>query len=366
MFSSVPPSKLCRTYSPVSGTGALAPALFFFLALSASAQTQLPASPQSPGTASPQVAAAPSADWRAAQKKEWANASPYFNDALPELQAAVPELKDLHLSTAEENLNSLLDRVGQTCVHLLQRMPNVISHEQVITQWRNPKMPEQGEPIQQFLVFLPQHQQFTYLLMSHRTPQGVAVLDEYRMGKNGRRISSAELESHGPIAEGFINDWLRFYPGNRRESHFRFLGREEMDGHKTLVVAFAQIPGSVQFPAQYVLKEKSVQILFQGVAWIDSSNFHIVRLRQDMLAPRPDILLSRTTTDIHFAEVRIPKMASALWVPRECTVSWDFRNRSFQQRHIYSRFRLYAVKTKILLTPPQQPAAPNSGAGQHQ
>jgi len=56
-----------------------------------------------------------------------------------------------------------------------------------------------------------------------------------------------------------------------------------MDGHATVVLGFAQIPDKVKFPGEVTFLDASLPVLFQGIAWIDESDFRIVRLRTDLL-----------------------------------------------------------------------------------
>ncbi len=280
------------------------------------------------------------------EKKIWADAKPYLDYPLPELQAAVPELKGLTPADTQGDRDALLDRLGKQCIDLLQHTPNVISHEEVITQQRTLKVISHGDLRPQLIHAKPQRQEFEYLLLSHQTPSG-GVLEEYRTDKHGQ---SAAAE--GLLSQGFASDWVRFYPGNRSESRFRYLGQQEIDKHNTFVLAFAQIPNLVKFPAQYRFSGSWVSVLLQGVVWIDSSDFKIVRMREDLLAPRPDIYLEKLTTNIRFDQVHIPKAAVSLWLPHEVMIEWEFNGQIVQRRHLYSDYRLYAVKTKILSVTP--------------
>jgi hypothetical protein len=171
-------------------------------------------------------------------------------------------------------------------------------------------------------------------------------LEEYRTDKHGRRLADGNGAGAGTFAYGFINDWLRFYPGDRNESRFRYLGRQEIDGRKALVVAFAQTPGSIKYPTQFRFANTPVALLFQGVAWIDPSDFTILRMREDLLAPRPDVDLSYFTSTIRFGAVHIEKAASSPWLPQEVDMEWGFKGLLLERRHTYSDFRLYEVKTR--------------------
>ena len=309
-----------------------------FLAIAAFAQTQPP--PDKPRLGDTNALAPNAEDF---EKKIWANAKPYLDYALPELEAAVPELKGLHPASSQEELTSLLNHVGETCVDLLQRTPNVISDEEVITEDRTPLVISHGGVEPWTTPAKPERQRFEYLILSRQTPSG-GMLEEHRTDKDGRSVTTEDVFSHG-----FAAEWVILSISNRPESRFRYLGQQEVDKRETFVLAFAQIPGLVKFPARFLSQPGTwVSVLLQGVVWIDSSDFRIVRMREDLLAPRPDIYLEELTSNIRFDEVHIPGAEVSLWLPQDATIEWEFKGTVLQQRHLYSDYRLFAVKTRIL------------------
>lgn len=243
-------------------------------------------------------------------------------------------------------------------------MPNLISHEEVIQKQPGRK---------------PTRQRFDYLILSHRA-QDAVTLEEYRVDLNSslpvrsdasergavatsssetawsdlRHQSdeaSARIAGAPPLSQGFAYMWVHFYPSNRSESAFRYLGRQNIDRHNTYVVAFAQKPGAVRLPGELWFHERLIPILYQGVAWIDQADFRIVRLRTDLLSPIAGAELQRLTADIRFEETQVAGAASALWVPRDVIVTSDIQGRIFQDRHLYADYRLYGVQTKIVVPP---------------
>jgi hypothetical protein len=202
----------------------------------------------------------------------------------------------------------------------------VISHESVLTTLE-PRGPTW-------------HEQFEYLVLRHEA-KGDVTLEEYRTDKG--KTSAA------PLSQGTANAWVLFHPGNLIESRFRYLGRQKMDGRSTLVLAFAQIPDKVKFPGQVNFQGTSIPVLFQGIAWIDESEFRIVRLREDLLAPRPDISLQTLTSEVLFSAVRLPEAMDSLWLPHEAKIVWNFKGQAVQQLHQYSGFHLYRSKAKIVM-----------------
>jgi len=277
----------------------------------------------------------------------WANARTYVDLPVKEIQAKVEELQGLEPESSQDGLSSLLERVGESSIDLLHHTPNVASREEQITDQRRVSQISQGA-MGSPLMGTPtrDRQEFGYLLLSH-TMDGVVELREYRTDKNGQPLESSRSRN-GQMTEGFASEWLRLLPGNRHESRFRYLGRQEVDKRKTLVLAFAQIPEEVKSPGRFSFDGIQVSVLVQGLVWVDASNFHIVKMREDLLAPRPDVYLKEVTTRIRFAEVPMEKAGTSLWLPVEAAISWNCKGVAVEQRHIYSDYRLYAVRTKII------------------
>jgi hypothetical protein len=124
-----------------------------------------------------------------------------------------------------------------------------------------------------------------------------------------------------------------------------------MNGHHTLVVAFAQKPGSVRLPARIGFEKRTLPIFMQGIAWVDSSDFRIVRLRTDLLSPPAGVPLRQLTADIQFGEIRIAEMASPLWLPHQVVVIANTGGVIVRESHTYSKYRIFRAHSKILLNP---------------
>ncbi len=258
----------------------------------------------------------------------WTSAKPYLDEPLPRLIALIPELHRLNPASDQQPLTELLKKASDKSLDLLRRMPNVISRENVEI-----KVEPRGPTA---------HQQFDYLVLRHEA-SGVVTLDEYRTDKK-KALTPV-------LSQGAANAWVLFHPANLVESRFRYLGRQNMDGHATVVLGFAQIPDRVKFPGQVKFEGTPIPVLCQGIAWIDESDFRIVRLRTDLLAPRPDIYLRALTREVVFSEVRIPgnEAVEPLWLPQKVTVRWDFKGQVVRQIHQYSGFHLYRAKSKIVM-----------------
>lgn len=289
----------------------------------------------------------------------------FVSSSIAELQETVPELRELRAAEDQQALPSLLDQIGNRTLDLSRKMPNLISHEEIVETQRGAKTTREN---------------FSYLILARRSKEAV-TLEEFRVdlktgamletddaGKPGapsasgsssrwddlerasRRIN-ARTTGGPPLSQGFASMWLRFYPSNRSESTFRYLGQQKMDGHHTLVVAFAQKPGSVRLPAEVRLADKSLPIYYQGIAWVDASDFRIVRLRTDLLSPVTDLPLTQLTAEVEFADTQATGFASRLWLPREVMVTSQVNRLTFQDKHKYSNYRSFQAHAKILLNP---------------
>lgn len=278
--------------------------------------------------------------------------------AVPQLLKVTPELRGLQPAADQQPLSSLLDKVGDKAEALFRKMPNLISHEQVLQSRNGAKATRQD---------------FEYLILSHRTEKDV-TLDEYRVDLHNKSQSAidtinpaaviagnasalADLERRSleansriksalPLSQGFANNWLYFYPANRSQANFRYLGRQLMNGHNTFVIAFAQIPQAVQSPAELRFENQSYPIFYQGIAWIEESDFRIVHLWTDLLAPLNSVHLDRLIAQVYFADTKVLH-TDPLWLPQKVSVTVVVNGQVFQEQHLYSEYRAYGVETKI-------------------
>lgn len=160
---------------------------------------------------------------------------------------------------------------------------------------------------------------------------------------------AASRPGRRPNSQGFAVSWVHFYPPNRPQATFRYLGEQKMNGHRTLVVAFAQKPEAVLTPARFLFEGKTVPMFLQGVAWVDASDFRIVRLRTDLLFPIPEVALHRLTADIQFEPTRIQEVSSLLSLPREVEITSQTGGSALREIHKYSDYRLFRTRSRIVL-----------------
>ncbi len=220
----------------------------------------------------------------------YANAHPYSEEPLERLRERVPELKGLQPSLDQNGLPMILQHAGQRVDSFFHDTPNLIADEYVTEQEIRSIGADDnigadystGANHSIAIDRLAQEIRDEYLILLHGD-RNEAQFDEYRMDKKGNRIN--ELSTESPfssrffVTHGFALSCVYFSTAFQSESTFRYLGEQRIGSQNTYVVAFAQRPGhatmteTVRGP-----RHSTVQMLVQGVAWLDKSNFQIIKV----------------------------------------------------------------------------------------
>jgi hypothetical protein len=303
--------------------------------LSAFPQTQ-----QSPSTSSD--------EFKTEAEKLYAGAHPYMDEPLAELKKMAHELAGLKPGSNPDQPSDLLAKIGTKADELLRKVPDLISEEAVSqAQWPTSSgcLSEWcGIPINRSQ----RDQTFNYLILTHPVQDGGVELQEYRTNRNGKPVTQG---IGTPNFQGFTSAWVIFSSSNQVESRFRYLGQQQTDGRSAYVIGFAQIPGLTESPARIQVDRESIPMLLQGIAWVDQSDFRILRLRTDLLAPQPEIQVQKQTANILFGKVNIAHLESALWLPQSVNLEMEARGQTLHEEHKYSKYRLYKAKSRIILSP---------------
>ena len=285
----------------------------------------------------------------------------YATAPIEQLQKTVRELRHLKAAPDQSQLVPLLNKMGAKTVEIAKKTPNLISHEAVVSEQ---------------LGSIRKHD-YSFLVLQHLMGSDSAILDEYRIDlASGEKYQTEQIEraeeataraqesdklelptqsatvpssSGPPRSQGFVNSWVHFYPPNRYQSDFRYLGEQKMDGHQTHVVSFAQKPGSLRVPATIEYANKTYPMYLQGIAWVDASDYRIVRLRTDILFPPPGVPLRQFTAETSFEEVLLAEVSTALWLPRQVVVTSNVDGLVSKESHMYSAYRLFRAKSKLIL-----------------
>ena len=252
-----------------------------------------------------------------------------------DLVNSIPELKGLRPVASQDNLEMILKRTGESVERYVKNFPNTISREKVHQE----RLDKDGK-VKDSL-----DQEFQYLLLIRSGDWGLG-LEESRTTPLGQASSIQGYAQGFVLTNGFTACSWVFHPTNQPATKFRYLGTQRVDEKELLVVAFAQRPETTRLKARFTTELGSAAILFQGVAWVDPSNYQIVRLRNDLLSPIQKLRLQRQTTEIQYRQVHFKEVATTFWVPQEIELTIDVRGRVYRNMHSYSDFRLFNVEAK--------------------
>lgn len=278
----------------------------------------------------------------------YANARPYLKESVIEITKQVPELKKIQLASDQSPLPEILKRTSANVDDFFHNMVDLVAHEEIVQERLN----NIGGIAARELV------RDNYLILRHGN-EFRSDVDEYRMDAKGNRMDEIGLEKGFLVTFGFALNSNYFSAAFVPESKFRYLGEQKLASHDTYVVAFAQQPGLANIFVTFSGPGgKKVRMLMQGIAWIDKSNFQIIRMRTDLLAPHPEISLDRQSTEVSFSPVQLPDVAAPLWLPNEVKVALKFRSYggqrkqfyelNFRNEHHYSDYHRYRVSVKMI------------------
>jgi hypothetical protein len=268
-----------------------------------------------------------------------ARAHPYLEEPLKRLVKLIPELKGMRPATNQLALPMILERTGKRVDEFFDNLVDLIAQEEIKQErWNKSELVRDN-----------------YLILRHGN-RSRANIEEFRMDEKGNRLDDLGLDKGFFATSGFALSSIHFSRALQWDSRFLYLGDQKTDERESYVVGFAQLPSqatnAITLRGQ---RGNTVRMLSQGIVWVDKANFHILRMRTDLLARQPEIGLEEQTTKVKFSEVRLLGDGAPLWLPRDVDVYirlTKFLDRTseetFQNRHRYKNYRRYRVSARIV------------------
>jgi len=258
------------------------------------------------------------------------------------LRRTTPELKGLESDEDQKLLEPILNAVGRNVSEFFRNFPNTSSLEAIHQE----KLKGRGKGGKQ-------DQKFQYLCVTPTQAWGPGF-NEYRSTLSGDSFPSRGLTEGFMVTSGFASASLVFHPVYQSETTFRYLGRQKVNGRDAHVVAFAQHPGQSHVYGLFRDGQNEIATFVQGLAWVDSQNYQILRLRTDLIKPLPSVELWRQTTEIDFSEVHFKSIPEGFWLPQEVAVTVDWQGRVLRNDHEYSDFKVFNVDSTQKLGKPKE------------
>jgi hypothetical protein len=249
-----------------------------------------------------------------------------------------PFLHGLRPTKNQDPLPALLKHIGETGTLLLHDFPRVACDEDVVSEVFTQALPGMSH--------MKELHKFRYIIVP-RLGDDVPAFEEYRTDLNGNPVGTQRSSDLFMITSRFTSTWLYLSPADQRDSRFRYFGSQKIRKRRCQVVGFAQEPERARRIAEFLVGDRSAAVLLQGLAWIDSDTFEILRITTWLLAPRTDINLSSDTSTVDFYPVHPSGFERVLWLPRDVVVVIDYRGARFRNTHHYSNFKLFRVESTI-------------------
>jgi len=247
-----------------------------------------------------------------------------------------PILHKLREAGSQDQLPMVLDRVGQTVALLFREFPRIACDEEVVSDATSRE--HRGTPANA--------RKFRYIAIA-RSVGNFQGFEEYRTDLKGNPVDAARLGSFFLITSNYISTCLYLSPADERASHFRHFGIQTIRGRTCHVVGFAQDPERMRRFNTFQVQDTKVIVLVQGLAWIDSETFEILRIVTWLLAPRKDIGLTSQGSTVDFYPVQPSGFERVLWLPRDVIVVTYYRGIGYVNKHRYSNFKLFRVDSTI-------------------
>ncbi len=259
----------------------------------------------------------------------------------------ISNLPDFEPATDQAPLAAILEAVGKKVSELFANLPNISSVEDVNQEMLTRK----GKTVSA------RKYKYRYLLTAPDKRWGLSI-DEYRADFQGHETPQLGVSGNYMLTSGFVSTPLVFYPPYQDGSIFRLLGRQKLNGRNTFVIAYAQQPAKARNYGSFQQGNGVTVIYSQGMAWIDSENYQIVRLTTDLLRPAPLVRLNKITPEIGFSEVQFKKPPQTFWLPNDVMVTLDWNGRYLRNKHSYSDFMVFNVDSSEKIAAPKQAAQP--------
>lgn len=268
-----------------------------------------------------------------------------------------PSLRKIRIAVRQQDLPSIMKRVGERASATISEFRNVACDERVYSEWNV------GSPIVTWREMGPNEvaHHFLYVILS-RQAGDPRMFTEYRTDSKGKPVDFANLVDLPLITANFAGSWAYFNTSNQGESNFRYLGKESIQKHMCYVVGFAQKPEIAKNVTTFEFGKQSAVMLVQGLAWIDDRAFQIVKIETWLLAARGDIGLESENTTVDYSPVRLAGLRHT-WLPSEVTVLVHYHNLFLRNTHRYSRFKLFEVHVVTDTPRGQKPPRQSMGGG---
>jgi hypothetical protein len=186
-----------------------------------------------------------------------------------------------------------------------------------------------------------------HYIMQNESTKEHCLINEYRASVEGGRGAQPKQAEGFMITSDFVSTLAVFLPELKAGVTFRFLGRQQVAGRRTYVIAFAQRPSISPPLISFATPSQGRGLAhLQGIAWIVDGQYQVLRVHTDLLYPLPDVRLQLLSADIDYRPRLLAGSTRDFWLPVGVTVRLDWAGKRMRNEHILSNYVLFSVDAR--------------------
>ena len=205
-----------------------------------------------------------------------------------------------------------------------------------------------------------ENRKFDYLATISENPPGYFSVDENRM------VTSPLFDiPDGIVTRGFMSLALIFHPDVRDGFQITCEGLSQWQGESTWLMYFRQRDDKTSgFNGKFFVGNQPYTLKLKGRAWVSASNFEIVRMESELMAPAEKLTAQHQI--VVYGPVHFKKQNVDLWLPKSVDIYLEINRRHYYRRHSFDRYVLFSVdaqeKMPLLKAGPNNTLVPDKDA----
>jgi tetratricopeptide (TPR) repeat protein len=241
------------------------------------------------------------------------------------------------------DLNDVLEKAGEQ----LQLLPSILDRFSADETIEHQSVNEKGVALKASKVT------FAYVVSIHETRHGFLNVEEYRNGTQDPNVFPDHLATRGLPSQVFL-----FHPYYQSDFEMKCEGLARQGTGFAWQIHFRQkrdVPSRMQV---HYLNGKRFPVPLKGRAWIDATNYEVVRLQTDIREPVKEAGLYAQHTDIEYGPVRFQRNNLDLWLPIRAEIYMQTRGHRIHRRHDFSKYLLFSVEHNETISRPKETKNP--------
>jgi tetratricopeptide (TPR) repeat protein len=190
---------------------------------------------------------------------------------------------------------------------------------------------------------------FPYVVSIHETRHGVLNVEEYRNGRDDDSVFPDRFATRGLPSQVFV-----FHPYYSTDFDMACEGLARRGNGFAWQVRFEQkhdVPSRMQV---HYLNGKRYPVPLKGRAWIDASDFEVLRLQTDLREPVKAASLFAQHADIEYGPVHFQKGNEELWLPIRADFYFQTGGHRIHRRHDFHDYLLFAIDDQQNISKPKE------------